>query len=150
MKLYVASSWRNTWQPAVVQTLKIRGYDVYDFRHPSPDDPGFAWSDIDRAWKEWTPLAYTAMLNHPIAQLGFGKDYAAMVEADACVLVLPCGRSAHLEAGYFVGAKKPLLIFYPFQERMEPELMYLMADRVVTTFEEVELWLSQVKDEVED
>ena len=42
--------------------------------------------------------------------------------ADACVLVLPCGRSAHLEAGWFVGAGKPLHILQ--LDREEPELMY--------------------------
>jgi hypothetical protein len=45
--------------------------------------------------------------------------------ARACVLVLPCGRSAHIEAGYFVGAEKPLHIL--LTSRSEPELMWRMA-----------------------
>lgn len=44
--------------------------------------------------------------------------------ADVCVLVMPCGRSAHLEAGWFVGAGKPTLILL---ENGEPELMYRMV-----------------------
>ena len=51
-----------------------------------------------------------------------------MQESQACVLVLPCGRSAHLEAGWFCGEKKPVYIFQP--ERLEPELMYKMATLV--------------------
>jgi hypothetical protein len=45
--------------------------------------------------------------------------------ADTGVLVLPSGRSAHLEAGYFNGAEKDLFIL--MVEPQEPELMYLMG-----------------------
>jgi nucleoside 2-deoxyribosyltransferase len=69
-------------------------------------------------------------LNHPIAGHGFDLDYGAMQRADTGVLLLPSGRSAHLEAGYFVGAGKPLHILIP--ELPEPELMYLMADGIYT------------------
>lgn len=34
MKIYVASSWRNLLQPAVVHVLRRCGHDVYDFKHP--------------------------------------------------------------------------------------------------------------------
>jgi nucleoside 2-deoxyribosyltransferase len=53
--------------------------------------------------------------------------------ADAGVLLLPCGRSAHLEAGYFVGSGKPLFVLLADGE---PELMYRMATRLcVNLFE---------------
>ena len=48
--------------------------------------------------------------------------------ADTGVLLLPCGRSAHLEAGYFVGANKDL--FVCILELPEPELMYRMATKI--------------------
>ena len=46
--------------------------------------------------------------------------------ADACVLLLPCGASAHLEAGWFSGAGKPVAVVAP--EIREPELMYKCFD----------------------
>lgn len=47
-RIYVASSWRNVYQPAVVDALRaLPGCEVYDFRNPAPGDSGFAWSDID-------------------------------------------------------------------------------------------------------
>jgi nucleoside 2-deoxyribosyltransferase len=61
---------------------------------------------------------------HTLCYFGFMNDFEAMQWADACVLVMPCGRSAHLEAGYFVGAGKPLYILL---SDGEPELMYRMA-----------------------
>lgn len=147
MKLYVASSWRNAHQPAVVKLLREEGHEVYDFRNPEPGDHGFAWSDLDRAWETWTPDVYVEMLDHAIACRVFLKDYTAMKEADACVLVLPCGRSAHLEAGYFVGAGKPLVIYYPATDRVEPELMYRMAERVVTTHDDLVAWMRIIQEE---
>ena len=36
MKIYVASSWRNAQQPAVVARLREAGHEVYDFRNPAP------------------------------------------------------------------------------------------------------------------
>jgi hypothetical protein len=124
MNLYVASSWRNATQPSVVQALREAHHQVYDFRAPAPGVPGFAWSDIDPHWQSWTPDEFRAGLQHPVAQRGFHRDYYAMRKADACVLVCPCGRSAHLEAGWFMGAGRPVWILVSDDE---PELMYLLA-----------------------
>ena len=33
-KVYVASSWRNPIQPAIVALLRGHALDVYDFRNP--------------------------------------------------------------------------------------------------------------------
>jgi len=125
--IYVASSWRNKRQPEVVDRLRKEGFTVYDFRQPMPGDQGFHWSDIDPAWKSWTPAQFRDALKHPVACAGFAIDYNGMQKCDACVLVLPCGRSAHLEAGWFVGAGKPLHILLTDGE---PELMYRFATTV--------------------
>ena len=85
-----------------------------------------------QSWENWTSDKYREqLLKHPDASFGFLADYRAMQWADTCVLLLPCGRSAHLEAGYFNGANKRLIIFIP--EKIEPELMYLMATDIVLT-----------------
>jgi nucleoside 2-deoxyribosyltransferase len=133
MKIYVASSWRNDFQPYVVACLRNIGHDVYDFKNPAEGDNGFHWSEIDPNWKEWTPEQLREAHKHPLAVAGFKKDMDALIECDICVLVMPCGRSAHLEAGYAVGAGKPTAILLADGE---PELMYKMA-RVCTNIEEV-------------
>lgn len=124
MKIYVASSWRNEQQAVVVRALREFGHEVYDFRNPPLGDRGFHWSDISAKWQAWTPAEFQAALSHPIAVAGYQSDQDGMVWADACVLVMPCGRSAHLEAGWFVGAGKPCLILL---SNGDPELMYKMA-----------------------
>ena len=98
-RVYVASSWRNPYQPEVVACLRAAGHEVYDFRDPEENPGGFHWADVDPDWQEWTAREYIDHLDHPVAEKGFGADLRAMKWADCCVLVLPCGRSAHTEAG---------------------------------------------------
>ena len=131
--LYVASSWRNARQPQVVSELREAGYRVYDFRNPVPGNLGFSWSQIDPNWKNWSIPCYLAALDSPEAREGYRLDYDGMRRASAGVLVMPCGRSAHLEAGYFVGAGKPLVILLDPGTPAEPELMYKMAQLVTTS-----------------
>jgi len=130
-KIYVASSWRNAFQPGIVTKLRNAGHEVYDFRAPPHGRGGFHWSEIDPEYKQWTAKQYIKALRHPISQSGFYSDFNAMKWADTCVLVLPCGRSAHLELGWMAGAKKRTVILTWDGE--EPELMALMADKIVST-----------------
>ena len=124
-KIYVASSWRNIEQPGVVSMLRADGHDVYDFRNPPHGRGGFAWADIDKDWQSWSAKEYRAALQTEIAESGYRSDMDAMEWADACVLVLPCGRSAHLEAGWFAGQGKP--VFVLTKDGEEPELMAKMC-----------------------
>ena len=136
MNIYVASSWRNNDQPRVVQELRQLGHSVYDFKNPAPGDEGFHWSEIDSKWTCWAPDEFVKGLQHPLAQNGFKKDMSALMNCDACVLVLPCGRSAHLELGWAAGAGKKtfILLDHPLSE---PELMYKMAEHLCPTLYEL-------------
>lgn len=136
-RIYLASSWRNEFQPALVEFLRIKGHRVYDFRNPPSGVPGFAWSEIDPDWQNWTAERYRELLTtHPIAARGYVSDLRGMEWADTCVLLLPCGRSAHLEAGWFCGRGKRCIILT--QDGEEPELMALMADEIVCSLDELE------------
>ncbi len=134
-KIYVASSWRNAWQPEVVGALRAAGHEVFDFRHPWKGYDAFRWSDIDDAWQDWSVEQYQAGLHHPIAEEKFAHDLEAMQWADVCVLVLPCGRSAHAEAGWFAGAGKKVIVYIP--EKQEPELMYKLFDSVTSNIHDL-------------
>ena len=135
MKIYVASSWRNKWFPDVVETLRKAGHDVYDFRNPPDGGSGFRWSDVGADWMDWTPQEYRQRLSHPLAEHQFANDIRAMEGCDACVLLLPCGRSAHTEAGWFAGRGKKVFLYIP--EKQEPELMYKLFDSVCCTMNEL-------------
>lgn len=125
MRLYVASSWRNPYQQEAVAVLRAEGHEVYDFRNPGQGDTGFSWREISPGWEGWSPAEWREALRHPVAVHGFRNDFEAMRWAEACVLVLPSGRSSHLEAGYMAGEGKPVVMFLPgdHPERVEPDLM---------------------------
>ena len=128
MKFYVASSWRNQYQPRVIELLRLMGHEVYDFRNPAPDNTGFSWAEIDEDWEQWTTDEYLKALKHPIAEKGFKHDFDAMKWADTCIMVLPCGRSANTEAGWMKGAGKKVFVYQPIPQ--EPELMYKIYDEI--------------------
>lgn len=139
MKIYVASSWRNeARQQAVVQALRKEGHEVYDFRNPAPGDHGFSWTQIvgdDRAALKDARRFRDEVLTHPIAQAAFDKDMGALRDADATVIVLPCGRSAHLELGW--GARNARSVVLLDDPMSEPELMYLACNTICVSIEEV-------------
>lgn len=88
---------------------------------------------------------YLRMVSHPAAIAGFDADFAAMERADTFVLVLPCGKSAHLELGWAVGAGKRTAIL--LEDPVEPELMYRMVDYMAPSLVDLLGWLG-VRDEV--
>jgi hypothetical protein len=163
-RIYLASSWRNPYQPELVQKLRDDGHAVYDFREDTrtgdrplgPGAPGataFAWAEMDPAWQDWTPENYLKQLQaSPRAAQGYIGDLRGMEWADTCVLCLPAGNSAHIEAGYMKGEGKRLIIYWHNNDKVtssgpqeylktgeqaptktwtfEPDLMYLLADNL--------------------
>lgn len=130
MNIYVAASWRTPQQPVVVQALREAGHKVYDFRQD-----GFSWSQIGMA-ENPTLVEYLAKLRtHPRAQAGFNRDMDALKLCDACVLVLPSGRSAHLEFGYAIADGKKTIVLF-LEDPVVPDLMYLAADRHAVSIEQ--------------
>ena len=135
--LYVASSWRNPLYGGVIEVLKAAKVLHYDFRHPAPGNDGFHWREIDGGWQTWTPSVYRQALEHPLACRSFRCDMDALKACTRLLLVLPCGRSAHLELGYVIGAGKETIIYYPETEQLEPELLYKAATHLCVTMGEV-------------
>lgn len=135
-RIYLATSWRNPDQPRILGLLRAHGHEVYDFRNPSAQGPvgapdaGFAWSEIAPDWQSWTPEQYREAMSHPVAVRGFGADYGAMQWADTCVLLLPSGPSAAIEAGWCAGSGRDLIVHVCGLR--EPDLMYKLG-RVITT-----------------
>jgi hypothetical protein len=142
--VYVASSWRNTRHGEVVAALRWHGIEVYDFMTA---ETAFSWRDAglevgNTASGESVAFTeYLAAIEHPRSVAGFASDFAAMERADACVLVLPCGRSAHLELGWAVGQGKRTAILFDDVGPVVPELMYRMVDYLAPSLGDLLNWL---------
>ena len=142
MKIYVASSWRNDFQPGVVARFREDGHQVYDFKGPGDGwgngnhgPGGFGWGEIDNDWKSWATdiPRYLQSLNHPRAIEGYMRDMNALRMSDACVMVMPCGPSASMEMGWACGSGRPTFVYIPAMR--EPDLMVKMADLVTDDLE---------------
>lgn len=135
--VYVASSWRCPMQAGVVAMLKATKIPHYDFR----DSKGFHWSETGLDADDCTHEQYLKALTHERSIEGFARDMEALDRADAVVMVLPCGNSAHLELGYAVANNKRTAILLPQGDKVRPDLMYKMADVILCDVHDLLDWL---------
>jgi hypothetical protein len=134
-KIYLASSWRNQQQPEVLKILRDLGHEVYDFRNPLPGNNGFRWQDCEYDMRD-KALFVRHITKSFAAQKGFVLDRDALNWCDTCVLLLPSGLSAHLEAGYAIGQGKETFVVLSVEE-FEPELMYLLSHHICETVKDL-------------
>lgn len=138
-KIYLASSWKNQKYPEILAALQEAGHEVYDFRKD-----GFEWSTAGTYETSGIDYFLQNLESDDTALVGFHKDRVALNWCDVCVLLLPCGRSAHLEAGYAAGQGKKV-IFFLDEEGFIPELMYLLGDGFVKSMEALRLSLRGIE-----
>jgi len=131
MNIYVASSWKNNRISKVVASLRKSGHNIFDFRNP-PSQTATRFED-DYAGVPY----YSGFLDSDQAIEAFQADFDAMKLADVCILVLPSGRSSHLEAGWFIGRGKKCYILAEQGAVKKPELMYGLATSIFTEIQEV-------------
>lgn len=134
MRIYVASSWKNGLYDDVVARLRSAGHSVYDFRASAT---AFDWRACATEDQLRDPRRFRdEVLTNRVAVDAFESDIGALRAADATVLVLPCGRSAHLELGFAVarGQRTIVLLDKPLSE---PDLMYLAVGKLAVSLNEV-------------
>lgn len=135
-RIYVASSWKNLFQPGIVHALRAMSpdHEVYDFRTFRFDWRETIVNPTKRTPPLWTTEEHRRALGHPLAEKAYDCDMEALDACDDCVLVLPCGKSAHWELGYALGQGKRGIVV--MLDREEPELMYSMT-KIVGTMDEL-------------
>lgn len=129
MNIYVASSWRNPVQQMIVLQLRQWGHEVYDFRNP-PRRTGFGWKQLGLGYAGGPVDRYQQreMTQHATAKAGYESDKNAIIACNACIGVLPFGKSASWEMGFAHGLGKPCFLWW--EEHYEPELMFREAELI--------------------
>lgn len=128
MKIYIATSWRlENIAKMLAAKLREEGHEVDCFCDASTGRYVFSWDEIPEL--KANPEAYDAidMMKDPRTQHAFKEDKGFIDWSEAVVMIMPCGRSAHLEAGYAKGCGKKFFIWGEFQKG-EWEVMYGFAD----------------------
>lgn len=104
--IYVATSWKNDGPEldGIHYYLRDHGVETFDFRDNGGDANSLEEIDPGRTLT-WTKARRT-LHSRKLANL----DFLGLSQAAGVLLVLPAGRSAHLEAGFAVGKRIPLVI----------------------------------------
>jgi len=80
-------------------------------------------------------LDVTSFFKDPRVQKVFLEDVRSLDNAEACLLILPSGRSAHLEAGYVKGQGKWLVIWTAEHFCEDFDVMHCFADLITSEIE---------------
>lgn len=137
MKLYIAGSFRNAAKIRIfAQRLREEGLGCYVFC-----DRDETTNTLSEELRDTYDLAIlkpnTALRLDIVRQIG-ELNAAALKKCDAAIVVLPSGKSAHLEAGYMIGRGKPVWVYGPMP-RGDFDAMYVMTKGLYDEHEYQEL-----------
>ena len=144
MKIYIASSWKNVGRAIdLAGYLRELGHEVDCFADISTGRYVFHFSEIGNR----DQLDAMNFLDDARSLKAFQEDKKWLDWCKCCVLLLPAGKSSHLEAGYIKGQKKKLIIFQPGGfPKGEFDVMYGFADLMTYKFSELEKFLEKFLD----
>lgn len=125
MKLYLIGSLRNPAVPSTANLLREAGHEVFDDWYAAGPEADDMW----KAYEQGRGHSYTQALSGHAAAHVFEFDKKWLDWADGCVLLLPAGRSGHLEFGYMIGKGKPGYILLP-DDHDRWDVMYKFATKV--------------------
>src|SRR3989344_2160499 len=124
---FIASRWRNKNQVFdLVNKLREKGKTVYSFFeaphavHRIKNDPDEDMKDFEK--RDWQNDEYVKEV--------FKNDMDAEKESETLIMLLPAGKSAHIEAGAAYGMGKKCILI---GEQKEAESNYLIFNELYPT-----------------
>ena len=123
--VYLIGTLRNPEVNRVAQAIRDLGFEVFD-------DWTAAGSTADDSWRDYEKSrghSYVQALQGYAAKHVFAFDKFHLDRADLAVLLMPAGKSGHLELGYTLGKGKPGFVLFD-QEPERFDVMYQFATGV--------------------
>ena len=123
--VYLIGSLRNPEVNRIAAAIRELGYEVFDdwtATGPTADD---SWRDYEKQRGHTYPQALQGFA----AKHVFAFDKFHLDRANIAVLLMPAGKSGHLELGYFLGTGKPGYVLFD-QEPERFDVMYQFATGV--------------------
>lgn len=130
--IYIIGSMRNPRVPEVAKALRAIGWDAYDDWHSTGPQSDEFWHEYEKS----RGRTYREALAGYHAQNVFELDKRHLDRCDATLLVMPAGKSAHLELGYMRGCGKPGYILLD-GEPDRYDIMALFSTKIFATVEEM-------------
>lgn len=131
--IYVIGSLKKDRPKQVANLLREKGWEVFDDWGATAYDQDTHWTRYER---EGRGRSFREALEGKAAVNAFEFDYTHLIQCRAAVMVMPCGKSGHLELGWVIGRYKPGFILLD-GEPAEYELMYKFATGIAYTEEEL-------------
>jgi hypothetical protein len=139
MVVYIMGSMRNPRVPETAIALRAAGYEAFEEWFA----PG---SQADEEWQKYEKQrgrTYKEALSGYHAKHVFEFDLFHLDRADMGVLVLPAGKSAHIELGYLSKTKPTFVLFDEEPERYD--IMYQFATAICFSLGELVQELDAVR-----
>lgn len=138
--IYLIGALKNSQVPQVAGELRTLGFDVFDdWYSPGPDA-----DDYLRDYYRARGFNYREIMNSYSARQIFDYDHYHLNRADIGVLLMPAGKSGHLELGYLLGQGKPGFILFD-KEPERVDIMHNFATDVFLNLEEMKETLVKYK-----
>lgn len=131
-RIYLIGSLRNPCIPFIAKQLREAGHEVFD-------DWFSGGREADDEWQRYEKVrgrSYTAALAGEHARNVFEFDLEHLHWCNTGVLVMPAGKSGHLELGYLIGqGKRGYVLFQEEPDRYD--VMHRFATGVAFSVEEL-------------
>lgn len=118
LRIYLASSWKNAQAVRIIlDCLRRDGLEVDCFCDQEGGRVGFNIRDcLEKLGGDINGIDAITAFEHPAVsaqfKIAFAEDKKWLDWSNCAVMLMPCGRSAHLEAGYAKGQGKLLYIYW--------------------------------------
>lgn len=124
-QIYIIGSLRNPLISEIANEVRTYGYNVFDDWYAAGPEADDHW----KAYEQNRGRTYTEALAGAAAKNVFRFDHTNLDVSDAALLVLPAGKSGHLELGYMAGKGKPTFVLLD-EETDRWDVMYQFATAV--------------------
>jgi hypothetical protein len=117
--VYLIGSLRNPGIPKLAAELRAIGLEVFDDWFAAGPEADDWWQKYEKA----KGSSYPEALRGHAAQHVFQFDKTHLDRCDGAILLMPAGKSGHLEFGYMIGSGKPGYVLFD----KEPERWDVMV-----------------------
>lgn len=125
--IYLIGSLRNPRVPEVAMVLRASGYDVFDDWYAAGPEADDKW----QAYEELRGRHYGDALAGYAARHVYHFDRFHLDRCNVGILLMPAGKSGHLELGYMAGQGKPTFVLFEEGPPARWDVMYQFANKVV-------------------
>lgn len=138
--VYIIGSLRNEKIPHIANEIRKLGFEVFDdWFSPGPE--------ADEFWRKYEKIrgsTYKQALNNWAGKHIYEFDKFHIDRSHIGILIMPAGKSGHLELGYMIGqGKKGFVLFDEEPEKWD--IMYQFATAVCFNFDELKTELIKLR-----